>query len=219
MCGGDGQPGGSRICILGPSNSGKSTLAQAIARKQKKAVIHLDQLFHQPHTDWKPRPEAEVVRLHDQAIKADAWVMEGNYSLTLSQRLERATGLILLDLSTTASLFRYVRRAWFERDRPGVLEGGQDSVKWKMIHHIAVVTPKNRTRQDKVFKQFEKPKLKLATPVDLKRFYRNEDLGCETLLRRTFSSCTPMRRLALIAPNATVARLLKHWGIARERSR
>lgn len=69
---------GSRICILGPSNSGKSTLAQAIARKRGLSVIHLDQLFHQPHTDWQPRPEEEFLRLHDQAIQQRQWVMEGN---------------------------------------------------------------------------------------------------------------------------------------------
>jgi adenylate kinase family enzyme len=32
---------GSRICLLGPSNSGKSTLAQAIARKRGLPAIHL----------------------------------------------------------------------------------------------------------------------------------------------------------------------------------
>ncbi|TGQ03272.1 AAA family ATPase, partial [Mesorhizobium sp. M00.F.Ca.ET.217.01.1.1] len=33
---------GDRICILGPSNSGKSTLADAIARKRGLTPIHLD---------------------------------------------------------------------------------------------------------------------------------------------------------------------------------
>ena len=47
---------GPRICILGPSNSGKSTLADAIAAKQGLEPIHLDRLYHLPHTDWQPRP-------------------------------------------------------------------------------------------------------------------------------------------------------------------
>lgn len=47
---------GQRICILGPSNSGKSTLASAIGRKCGLTVIHLDQLYHRPGTDWEPRP-------------------------------------------------------------------------------------------------------------------------------------------------------------------
>ena len=39
--------------------------------------------------------------------------MDGNYSSCLPQRLARATGLILLDLSTPLSLWRYARRTWF----------------------------------------------------------------------------------------------------------
>ena len=168
---------GSRICILGPSNSGKSTLAQAIARKCGLTPVHLDQLYHQPNTDWQARPESEFVRLHDEAIAREDWVMEGNYSRTMNQRLERATGLILLDVSTAISLFRYVRRTWLEADRPGALAGGRDSVKWRMIHHIAVVTPGSRKRQAEMFERLEMPKVKLATVGELKRFYEGNGLS------------------------------------------
>lgn len=168
---------GSRICILGPSNSGKSTLAQAIGRKCGLPAIHLDQLFHYPNTDWQPRPEAEFLDLHDQAIQQDRWVMDGNYTRSLDQRLERATGLILLDVSTAISLFRYFRRTWFERDRRGALEGGQDSVKWQMIRHIAVITPPNRRRYADMYEGISLPKVKLATRADIRDFYRTEQLS------------------------------------------
>lgn len=168
---------GSRICILGPSNSGKSTLALAIARKRGLSAIHLDQLFHLPHTDWQPRPEAEFLRLHDQAIQREQWIMEGNYTRSITQRLERATGFILLDLSTVTSVFRYFRRTWFEHDRRGALEGCRDSVKWQMIHHIAVVTPANRRRYAKMYEKIALPKIKLVTADDLRRFYRAEQLN------------------------------------------
>ncbi len=168
---------GTRICILGPSNSGKSTLAQAIGCRLGLPAVHLDQLFHLPHTDWQPRPEAEFVRLHDQAIHQERWVMEGNYTRTIDQRLKRATGFILLDLPTATSLVRYFRRTWFERDRRGALEGGRDSVKWAMIHHIAVVTPANRRLYADLYETISLPKVRLATTAALRRFYRTERLG------------------------------------------
>ncbi|CAO3432545.1 AAA family ATPase [Azospirillum endophyticum] len=167
---------GQRICILGPSNSGKSTLAVAIARKLGLTAIHLDQLYHRPGTDWEPRPKDEFVGLHDAAIAGDRWVMDGNYSVCMPQRFERATGLIMLDISMPVSLLRYFRRTWFERGRLGALDGRRDSVKWGMIHHIAVVTPRNRTRNTARFDQTDLPKIRLPSIRAIKDCYRRWDL-------------------------------------------
>jgi adenylate kinase family enzyme len=162
---------GPRICIMGPSNSGKSTLAVAIGRARGLPPIHLDRLHHRPGTDWEPRPDHEFRALHDAAIREPCWVMDGNYTRCLPQRLEQATGVILLDVPTATSLVRYLRRCWFERDRPGALDGGRDSVKWDMIRHIVVATPANRKRNVAQFDRIGLPKLRLETPGALARFY------------------------------------------------
>jgi adenylate kinase family enzyme len=167
---------GKRICILGPSNSGKSTLADAIARKRGWPAIHLDQLHHMPNTDWKPRPLDEFLALHDQAIAGDQWIMDGNYSVCMPQRFRRATGIILLDISTLASLFRYLRRTLFDQDRAGALEGGRESLKWTMIHHIAVVTPKNRRRYADIYRQLQLPKICLPSARAIDHCYRQWQL-------------------------------------------
>lgn len=167
---------GPRIIILGPSNSGKSTLAEAISRARGLEAIHLDQLHHQPGTDWVQRPYEEFVRLHAEAIAGERWAMDGNYSRLLPARLERATGVIRLELPTLVSLYRYARRSWFERGRVGGLEGGRDSVKWLMIHHIAVTTRRNRERDRLAFEGFDLPKIRLATPAALNEFYRANGL-------------------------------------------
>ncbi|WP_413771104.1 hypothetical protein [Lichenihabitans sp. PAMC28606] len=72
--------------------------------------IHLDQLYHLPHTDWVSRPEDEFAALHDAAIMGPRGVIDGNYSRLLPQRLQRATGFVLLDVPTSVSLYRYIRR-------------------------------------------------------------------------------------------------------------
>lgn len=167
---------GRRICVLGPSNSGKSTLAAAIAVRLALPAVHLDQLYHLPGTDWEPRPEAEFVALHDAAIAGESWVMDGNYSKCLPQRLRRATGVILLDIPAPASLLRYFRRTLFERHRVGALEGGRDSVKWLMIRHIAVVSPTNRRRYAEMFEGIGLPKVWLDSPRAIGRAYRRWDL-------------------------------------------
>jgi adenylate kinase family enzyme len=167
---------GPRICVMGPSNSGKSTLATAIGRVRGLTPIYLDQLHHQSNTDWQPRPDEEFVALHDEALRGASWVIDGNYSRCLPQRLARATGLILLDASTATSLLRYLRRSWFERDRLGGLEGGKDSAKWSMIHHIVVTTRKNRRRYKEMFDRIGVPKVRLSTAREIAGFYQSEGL-------------------------------------------
>jgi adenylate kinase family enzyme len=162
---------GSRICIMGPSNSGKSTLAAAIARKIQVQPIHLDVLHHLPGTDWVPRPYADFQRLHDTAILSDRWVMDGNYSKLLPQRLSRATGFILLDISTPLSLFRYIRRSLARRGRTGGLEGGKDSLKWEMFKHIAITVPKNRRRYAELLQTIELPEVHVASPEQIDACY------------------------------------------------
>jgi adenylate kinase family enzyme len=167
---------GPRICIFGPSNSGKSTLAAAIGAARGLEVIHLDQLHHKPNSDWEPRPKEEFAALHDKAILGDRWVVDGSYSRLFPSRLARATGAIRLEISTAASLLRYFRRTLFEKDRVGALDGNKDSVKWLMIHHIAVYTPRNRARARRMFEEIDLPKIRLTSAHEIERFYQDENL-------------------------------------------
>lgn len=168
---------GPRICVIGPSGSSKSTLAAAIGRTRGLPVVHLDQLFHLPGTDWTPRPRDEFDALHATAIDGERWVMDGGYSRVLPLRLARATGLSRIECSTATSLFRYLRRSWFERDRYSGLSGGHDSVRWLMIRHIAATTRINQVPDVAQFDQLTLPKVRLASPRDLTAFYGAEGLS------------------------------------------
>lgn len=127
---------GRRIMITGPTNAGKSTLADAIGRKLDIPAVHIDLFSHLPDTDWVPRPVPEFHALHDAAILADAWVMDGNYTAIMPQRLSRATGIVVIDDHFLRRYVRYFRRTLFERDRIGSVAGGRDSIKLEMLAWI-----------------------------------------------------------------------------------
>lgn len=129
--------------ICGTSNTGKSTLAAALAQKLDLTPVYLDQLRFLPNTDWVERPNAEFAALHEEAIAGERWVMEGNYSSLMPARIARATGIILLSDHRLANFARYLRRTLFERNRIGTLEGNLDSIKWDMVHWILVRAPRN----------------------------------------------------------------------------
>ncbi|WP_065960988.1 AAA family ATPase [Curtobacterium sp. UCD-KPL2560] len=167
---------GPRICILGPSNSGKSTLAAAIGRARSLPVVHLDQYRHLPGTQWVERPDGEFARMHAEVLGTERWVIDGNYSRWLPERLQRATGLVLLDASTAASVVRYVRRTLFEPDRAGSLEGTRDRLRVQMIRFLLGPTRKNRIQYRRAFDEFDRPKVLLPDRAALETFARRNDL-------------------------------------------
>ena len=162
---------GRRIMICGPSNSGKSTLAVAIGRTLGVPAVHLDRLSHLPNTDWADRPEAEFNALHDDAIKGEAWVMDGNYSRHFRQRLARATGVILLVDNRWACLGRYLIRTVFQKERAGNIAGGMDSLKWEMVDWILVRTPSNLRRYRQQLPKAGLPYLETTGMRDVKALY------------------------------------------------
>ncbi|RYE57936.1 MAG: AAA family ATPase [Hyphomicrobiales bacterium] len=134
---------GRRIMIMGPSNSGKSTLAMAMGERLGVPVVYMDRLRHLPNTNWEVRADDEFDRLHDEAILADEWIIEGNYSHLTPQRFARATGALVLTDGLVKRYGRYFRRTLFQRARAGALEGGQDNVNrmmlgwlWKTRHSV-----------------------------------------------------------------------------------
>lgn len=163
--------------ILGPSNSGKSTLALALSDKLGLPVQHLDRFQHLPNTDWEPRPEPEFKALHDQAILADRWIMDGNYSRLMANRFERATSVILITSNHWLRLLRYFRRTLTQSsERAGQLEGGRERLKWSMIDWIILKTPKNALRYAAMVEASGLPSVHCRTLKELKSLYQMWEL-------------------------------------------
>jgi adenylate kinase family enzyme len=110
----------------------------ALAQKCEARVVHLDQLRFEPQSDWVLRDRAKFEALHRAAIDQDFWVMEGNYASHLSERLERATGVIVLDAPVWLCLVRYLRRTiWRPSERVGGIGHKRDRVTWEMLKWVA----------------------------------------------------------------------------------
>lgn len=167
---------GDRLCIVGPSNSGKSTLAAAIGRVRGLPVVHLDQYWHLPGTQWVERGADEFAALHAAAVTGDRWVIEGNYSRWLPERLDRATGLIALESTTTATVLRYLRRTWSRQERVGGLEGTHDRVSLAMLRFLLGPSRRNRNRYRRLQEESAIPSVLLPDRAALDRFTRANGL-------------------------------------------
>jgi adenylate kinase family enzyme len=163
---------GKRICICGPSNAGKSTLAVALGKKLRVQVVHLDQLRHLPNTNWKQRPDTDFAVLHDSAIEDEAWIIEGNYSRLMPQRMTRSTGIILLGDNRWANLGRYFRRTLLQRNRAGVLEGGIDRINREMIDWILKASPEHLKRYREDLPKYGRPMVNVYSMRELRALFR-----------------------------------------------
>ena len=97
-----------RIIIIGCGGAGKSTLARQLGEKTGLPVVHLDQIW------WRPGWEHISREDFDAAIREemgkDRWIMDGNYSRTLPERVKRCDTIIYLDFSRAGCLLSWAKR-------------------------------------------------------------------------------------------------------------
>jgi adenylate kinase family enzyme len=124
-----------RVIIIGCGGAGKSTLAQAMGQRTGLPVIHLDQLFWKP--GWVERTPEEFDPIVRQELEKDTWIMDGNFSRTLPQRVKRCDTVIYLDFNRLTCLMGVLKRilTTYGTVRPDMGEGcperwDMDFLKW-----------------------------------------------------------------------------------------
>lgn len=162
---------GQKICVIGPVASGKSTLAACLADKIHVKPIHLDQLAFLPNSNWKRRDSDSFLALHNEAIKQDGWVIDGNYSISLSQRLLTATSVVWLDLPLILCLKRYILRSLPIHKRYGKLDGASNEFSFWLAKHLITECPKNRNKYEQLLSKTNIPIVHIRSAHALKHYF------------------------------------------------
>lgn len=165
---------GERICILGPSNSGKSTLCAALVDKLGIAGYYLDQITHIPNSDYRFRPTNEWIAEHDQIIERESWIIDGNYSVCMRNRFKRATSVIQLNPNRLVAMYRFVKRSIKnEPNRPGALAGATSEFSWRRVKFTLYDYPSIKKQQDELLAEFSHLSvLKIDSMRTLNRYYK-----------------------------------------------
>lgn len=136
----------SRILLIGSGGAGKSTVARRLGDKLGIEVIHLDSVYWRP--GWVEPPKAEWRRTIGELIHKNSWIMDGNYSGTLDQRLEACSEVIFLDLPRATCVWRVLKRAFRYRGqtRPDMGAGCPERLTFEFIlwiwHYPSRTRPK-----------------------------------------------------------------------------
>jgi len=106
-----------RIVVIGTTSSGKSTLAEGLAKRFALQFIDLDALYWEP--DWQEAP-LEVFRERvETAIQAPAWIVAGNYHSVRDLVWSQAEAVIWLDYSLPRIFWQLTRRTflrWWKQE-------------------------------------------------------------------------------------------------------
>jgi adenylate kinase family enzyme len=99
----------NRISVVGTSGSGKTTIAGKLSKILGVPHIELDALHW--GANWMPAPRDVFRSRLREAIKADRWVVDGNYSKDGRDLIwERADTYVWLNYSLPVMLYRLMRR-------------------------------------------------------------------------------------------------------------
>lgn len=98
----------NRIVVVGVSGAGKTALARQLAQRLDLSRVELDALFWD--ANWtQAAPEVFRERVA-QALCADRWVIDGNYSQVRDLIWSQADTVVWLDYGLRTILMRVVRR-------------------------------------------------------------------------------------------------------------
>lgn len=99
---------GQRICIIGTTGSGKTTLARQVSQRFLIPHIELDALHWEPN--WTSA-EAQVFRDRvTEALSGERWVVDGNYSAVRDIVWGKADTVVFLDYPFWLVIGRLMRR-------------------------------------------------------------------------------------------------------------
>ena len=91
-----------KAIVIGCPGSGKSTFSRALAKKTGLPLCHLDMLYW--NADKTTVARSVFLERLRPVLKADAWIVDGNYASTMELRLAACDTVFFLDYPTDVCL-------------------------------------------------------------------------------------------------------------------
>jgi adenylate kinase family enzyme len=165
-----------KILIIGSSGAGKSTFARRLHRATGLPLIHLDRLYWKPN--WvETTDKSEWKRTIENALRGDAWILDGNYSGTLEMRLEKCDAVIFLDLPRLLCIYRILKRValYKKGSRPDMADGCDERFDWEFVKIVWNYPTRSKPKVEALLHRFESEKtiFRLHSQKEIEDFFVN----------------------------------------------
>lgn len=136
----------NKVLVLGCAGSGKSTFSRKLGQITGLPVIHLDSLYWKP--GWVASSNLEWDLIIEKLAAKDKYIMDGNYSRTISIRLQEADTVFYFDFPRFLCLYRILKRRIINHGmtRVDMAEGCKEKIDWEFIKWVWNFNKKNRPR-------------------------------------------------------------------------
>jgi adenylate kinase family enzyme len=142
-----------RVLIIGPSGSGKSTLSRELGEKLGLEVLHLDSFYWS--SGWIKTPADKWLQTLTELLAREAWIIDGNYSGTLPQRIAACDTIVFLDLPTVVCAWRIAKRwlTYRHTTRPDMAKGCREKLDLEFIQWVLGYSRRTRPKVVRLIKE------------------------------------------------------------------
>ncbi len=131
---------GKRVMVIGGSGAGKTEFSKKLSALTGLPLAHLDRIGWRGHREKTPREEFDA--LLSEITAGEEWIIDGNWSRTIPDRLKRADTVFWFDFSGIRCLRGVLARFFRNRgktrddmggDFPEVLDGEKLRFFWTAL--------------------------------------------------------------------------------------
>lgn len=161
-----------RVLVIGPCGSGKSTLSVRLGQMLGLPVVHLDHLYWS--SGWVEHDKQQWPSTVRKAMGTPTWIMDGDYSGTLVERLDACDAVIFLDFSRLTCMWRVLRRIvrYRGRARPDMPAGCPERFDVAFLVWVWNYRSRTRPRVVELLKSLRRNQtvVRLRTPAEVEVF-------------------------------------------------
>lgn len=171
-----------KILVVGPGGAGKSTFSKKLSEVLNIPVYHLDRIYWLPN--WEHISREEFIEKVHEITSTDKWIIDGNYSGSLEERVPLAEVIIFLDFNIFMCVNSAIKRAFKSRkkQRDDLTEGCIEKIDKNFIdflNWIWVFRKKNRPKMLAIFDKFDTPIIRFENRKQLYKYLEQIKKGIE----------------------------------------